>query len=74
MDKRNASEHLMDDRVRRLKAGEAIVVGDEAYDALCERSMRDDDLRYLASVPNPNRVGILDAWLAYLALRSPVSR
>ncbi len=50
--------------VERLKNGERLVVSDRTMDAL--EGLDDHFVKNLRSVPNPDRVGLLDKWIAYM--------
>jgi hypothetical protein len=57
---------------QRLKNGERVIVSAETLDVLADR-FKDDSgadanlfFRQLATVPNPNRVGVKDEFIAFL--------
>lgn len=59
---------VQDPKVRRVLAGERVVCSDEDMDAL-ESGLPDGVVDRLASVPNPNRVGTRDAYVAFATAR-----
>lgn len=51
-------------KLESMKLGNALVVSDDDLD---EISVLDDDsTNRVRSIPNPNRVGILDAYIAWI--------
>ncbi len=50
--------------VERIKAGERVVVSDMTLDQLAEEDP--EFVKHLRSVKNPDRVGFIDKWIAYM--------
>ena len=49
------------DNFQAMLNGEAVVLSDKDMDALEEKTPP-----YIRSLPNPNRVGVLDRWLCFM--------
>ena len=53
-------------KLDRMKCGERIVTNDAELDAML--ALDDDSVYEIRSLPNPNRVGVLDVYVAWIGV------
>jgi len=57
-------ESIVANKLNQMKNGERVVMSDQHLDLLF--AMDDPMVNHVASIPNPNQVGTLDRWVAYI--------